>query len=115
MKVRCLQSTWINTTFRAGPEFNDKDEKIADGEVFDVPDNFEVNPEVLEVVTPPSSGKVRYASRRQPVAVGGGDDAFKAPAVGGGGGGKGQGKGKKEPREPVDDGGGSGKGAPEVK
>lgn len=57
MKVRCLQSCYVDGSFRKGPELNDNAEVISPGEVFDVADTFVVNRNVLEVVVPPAGGK----------------------------------------------------------
>jgi hypothetical protein len=65
MKVRALQTTYIDGTYRKGPEMNDKEEVVAIGETFDVADDFLVHPEVLEVVTPPASGKPRLLIKQR--------------------------------------------------
>lgn len=65
MKVRALQSTYIDGTFRKGPELNDREEVTAAGEVFDVADDKIIHPEVLEVVTPPAGGKPRLLVKRR--------------------------------------------------
>lgn len=70
MKVRALQSTYIDGTFRRGPELNDKNELMSQGEVFDVADETLINPEVLEVLEPPVKGKPRILKleKAQPAA-----------------------------------------------
>jgi hypothetical protein len=54
MKLRALTSATINTEkglrFVRGPEYNDNEECLEPGEIIDVPDDFEINPDVFEEV-----------------------------------------------------------------
>lgn len=66
MRVRALQNCQTpdiqgrGATYRRGPETNLAGVLTAPGEEFDVPDDMVVNREVMEVITPPPGGKVRY-------------------------------------------------------
>lgn len=66
MKVQAIRDTYIAATYRKGPEFNADGVIITPGDVFDVPDDFVVNPEVLKVIEPPANKKVRFAKLPQP-------------------------------------------------
>lgn len=61
MQVRALQDCYVLSQFRRGPEVSEKDEELSEGEVFEVPDDFVVNPDVFEVLKPPANGDVSYA------------------------------------------------------
>lgn len=50
MKVRALQDCYVNNTFRKGAEYDLNDSKVGDGEIFEVPDTYPINPEVLQVI-----------------------------------------------------------------
>ena len=68
MKLRCLQSTYVNGTYYKGPEFADDSKPISAADELDVPDDFVVNPEVFEVVTPPAGGRkvIRWVELKTP-------------------------------------------------
>lgn len=87
MKVRALQSCQVDNTYRRGPELNDKEEVLAEGEVFHVPDDYPINPEVLEVLEPPANGKPHIIELPHELEA--------AAASGEGEAGKSKGKGKK--------------------
>lgn len=61
MKVRALQSCYIGGVFRSGPELDMNDNEVDSGEVFEVPDDTEINPEVLEVLEAPPAVRKRLA------------------------------------------------------
>lgn len=54
MKLRALQNAQINgphgLVFVEGPVITDDEKVLAEGQVIDVPDDFEVNPDVFVVV-----------------------------------------------------------------
>lgn len=61
MKLRAIQSTYVNGIYREGDDIDVNDQVVGRGPVFDVADDYVVNRDVLEVVVPPASGKIRYA------------------------------------------------------
>lgn len=67
MKVQALISTYIAGTYRNGPTLNIEGVTIKPGDVFDVPDDFVVNRNVLRVITPPPGGLVRYVKLQEVV------------------------------------------------
>jgi hypothetical protein len=68
MKVRALQTCYIDGTWRRGPEYNDNDELLDAGEVFDVADGRPINPEVLQVLD--DDGKPVKPASKQPATAG---------------------------------------------
>ena len=61
MKLQAKQETAINTPkglrYVKGPQVSDHDELLDVGEAVEVPDDFVVNPQVWDVITPPAGGK----------------------------------------------------------
>jgi hypothetical protein len=61
MKLRAKQDTSILTPLGnkwvAGPQVSDDDKQLSQGEEVLVDDDFVVNPQVWDVVTPPAGGK----------------------------------------------------------
>lgn len=66
MKLRAKQNAQApdqngRMTYRRGPEYDLHDKLIDGGEVFDVPDEMSINPDVFEVVEGPARGKANVA------------------------------------------------------
>ena len=69
MKLRCLQDTYLDGTYRRGPwikEGMDDEGKTIDvtvpGDTVVVPDDFVVNPEVFEVIEGPAKKPARASA-----------------------------------------------------
>lgn len=74
MRVRALKDCQVpdaqgrGATYRRGPEYNLHGLVTGPAEEFDVADDLAINREVLEVIVPPASGKVRYLQPGKPQA-----------------------------------------------
>lgn len=51
-RVRALVDCYVCGAFRKGAEMDIDDNLVGDGEIFEVPDDYEINPDILQLLDP---------------------------------------------------------------